>query len=64
MLAARLFRASGMVPKNGGRLQLQASLALDPRRRLCLVRADGREFLLLIGGGSDLVVSEIPERAS
>ena len=59
VLAARLLRMSGFVPKSGGRLQLKASLALDPRRRLCLVRADGREFLLLTGGGADLLVAEI-----
>ena len=63
LAAARLLRASGMVPKHAGRLQLRASLALDPRRRLLLVRADGREFLLLTGGGTDLLLAELAEHA-
>jgi flagellar protein FliO/FliZ len=38
------------------RLALVETLALDNRRRLVLVRRDGREHLLLVGGGADLVV--------
>jgi flagellar protein FliO/FliZ len=58
MLAARLARAGGLVPRadGGGRMALVQSLALDPRRRLHLVRCDGRHVLLLTGGGQDLVV--------
>lgn len=41
----------------GRRLALEESLALDPRRRLHLVRCDGRSLLLLTGGaGGDAVV--------
>lgn len=38
------------------RLAVQEVLAIDPRRRLMLVRRDGVEHLLLIGGASDLVI--------
>lgn len=38
------------------RLSVVESLALDSRRRLVLVRRDGREHLLLLGAAADLVV--------
>lgn len=38
------------------RLAQVESLALDGKRRLVLVRRDGREHLLLVGGAADLVV--------
>ena len=60
---ARLLRMGGMAPRAGGRLQLLGSLALDPRRRLVLVRADRREYLLLTGGANDLLLAELGERA-
>ncbi len=62
LLAAKLLRASGFAGKAGGRLGLQAALAVDARRRLVLVRADKREFLLLVGGAADLVVAEMGDR--
>lgn len=42
--------------KGARRLQVVETLAVDPRRRLVLVRRDGVEHLLLIGGATDLVV--------
>lgn len=42
------------------RLALVESLAIDARRRLVLVSRDGREHLLLIGGGTDVVVESGP----
>ena len=39
-----------------GRLGVVETVALDSRRRLMLVRRDGVEHLLLIGGTGDLVV--------
>lgn len=59
LLSGRLLRASGLAPKSSGRLALQTVLALDARRRLVLVRAGSQEFLLLTGGGNDLLVGEI-----
>jgi flagellar protein FliO/FliZ len=38
------------------RLTQVESLALDGKRRLVLVACDGREHLLLVGGGADLVI--------
>ncbi|MDD3446085.1 MAG: flagellar biosynthetic protein FliO [Zavarzinia sp.] len=40
----------------GKRLAIVESLAIDPRRRLVLVRRDEEEHLLLLGPGGDLVV--------
>lgn len=59
----RRFGLGGMVARAAGRrrLALVESLALDGKRRLLLVRRDGREHLLLLGGATDLVVErDIP----
>ncbi|MFT8246725.1 flagellar biosynthetic protein FliO [Roseomonas sp. BN140053] len=56
-LLARGARAAGLAPGAAGRrLALQESTAIDTRRRLHLVRVDGREVLILTGGGQDAVV--------
>lgn len=58
--ALRRFGLAGMVPRGTGRRRLAVveSLNLDGRRRLVLVRRDGAEHLLLLGGGSGDVVVE------
>lgn len=58
LLLARLLRRSGLVPAAGRarRLASEDTLALDGRRRLHLVRCEGRQVLLLTGGASDVVV--------
>ena len=56
ILVARGARAAGLGMRVGKRLALQESLALDGRRRLMLLRCDGREVLVLTGGAQDLVV--------
>lgn len=59
LLAGRLARAGGFAPRASGpanRLAFLQSLALDPRRRLHLIRCDNREILLLTGGTTDLVI--------
>lgn len=55
-------RLTGLAPGRKGtrRLKIIETLAVDPRRRLVLVRRDGVEHLLLIGGGSDVVVESGP----
>jgi flagellar protein FliO/FliZ len=65
LLGGRLLRHSGFAPaaRTGTRLSLQESLALDPRRRLVLVRCDGRDLLLLTGGTQDQVVGWLPDPA-
>ena len=66
LLGGRLLRASGFAPtaRAGTRLSVQETLALDPRRRLVLVRCDGRDLLLLTGGSQDQVVGGLPERTA
>lgn len=54
----RRFGLGGMVVRPAGRrrLALVESMALDGKRRLVLVRRDGCEHLLLLGGAGDVVV--------
>jgi flagellar protein FliO/FliZ len=55
-------RRLGMLQANGQaqrRLNVSETLMLDPRRRLVLVACDGREHLLLLGPGGDMVVSAL-----
>ncbi|NFV81374.1 flagellar biosynthetic protein FliO [Magnetospirillum aberrantis] len=56
--ALRRFQIGGMVarPNPRRRLAVVETANLDSRRRLVLVRRDGVEHLLLIGGGNDVVV--------
>lgn len=57
----RRFGNAGL-QRQGKRLAVSESLMLDARRRLVLVRRDGREHLLLLGPGGDLVVETGVER--
>ncbi|MGE0739967.1 MAG: flagellar biosynthetic protein FliO [Hyphomonadaceae bacterium] len=60
--AAYVVRRFGMLqPGAQGqkRLKVSESLMLDPRRRLVVVRCDGREHLLLLSPAGDIVVSEM-----
>lgn len=43
-------------PGQARRLSVVETLPLDSRHRLILVRRDGTEHLLLVGGATDLVV--------
>ena len=61
-LAARALRGGKPLGRPGRRLGVAEVLALDARRRLVLVRCDGREMLLLTGGGQDAVLGWLPER--
>lgn len=60
--AAYAARRLGMLQPNAPgalrRLKITETLMIDPRRRLVLVRLDGREHLLLLGPGGDIVVSD------
>jgi flagellar protein FliO/FliZ len=60
---ARSLGLGGTGPRPGRRLGLQEVLPLDGRRRLVLVRCDGREALMLTGGGQDVVVGWLPAPA-
>ena len=56
MMRAWLAAAFGKMRTGAGSLALEQVLALDARRRLCVVRCDQRRVLLLIGGAQDVVV--------
>ena len=43
-----------------GRLRILAAMNLDSRRRLVLTRCDDTEYLLLLGVGGDLLLSNRP----
>lgn len=60
VLALRGLRAAAMARGPGRRLAVEEAVALDARRRLVLVRCDGRVLLLLTGGGADVVVGWLP----
>lgn len=61
--AAYAARRFGMIQPGAAsgerRLKVTESLMLDPRRRLVLVRLDGREHLLLLSPAGDRVVTDI-----
>jgi flagellar protein FliO/FliZ len=61
-LLARALRGGRPSRRAGRRLAVEEALALDARRRLMLVRCDGRHLLLLTGGGQDAVIGWLPER--
>jgi flagellar protein FliO/FliZ len=56
--AARQFGLAGVSRPGapGRRLALVETLALDPRRRISLIRCDGRELLVLTGGPQDVLL--------
>lgn len=59
--ASGLTWAAGLArPAPGRRLLLREAVALDRTRRLHLVACDGRDLLLLTGGGADVVVGWLP----
>ncbi|MCA3322582.1 MAG: flagellar biosynthetic protein FliO [Roseomonas sp.] len=63
LLLARLLRATGLAPQIAGqRLKLQEVLALDARRRVIILRCDGREVLLLTGGPQDVCLGWLPPK--
>lgn len=65
--AARRFGLAGAIPVKRGqtrRLGLVEAISVDAKHRLVLVKRDDREHLILIGGGSDVVVErDIPATA-
>jgi flagellar protein FliO/FliZ len=61
-LGARALRGGRTPGRPGRRLGVAEVIALDARRRLVLIRCDGREALLLTGGGQDAVLGWLPDR--
>ena len=66
LLAGRLAKLTGAArmlsgsPRQGARLRVQDTRALDRARRLHIIRCDGRDLLLLTGGPGDLAVGWLP----
>ena len=64
LLIGRLASSAKFVRRNGrlsGRMSVVEQLNLDPKRRLLLVRCDGRSVLLLTGQ-QDQVVGWLPDQ--
>lgn len=47
-----------------GRLQVVDVLYLDPKRKMLLVRADAKEYLLLIAGDTATVIDKLSEKTN
>ncbi|WP_237216422.1 flagellar biosynthetic protein FliO [Falsiroseomonas oryziterrae] len=60
VLTLRGVRAAGLAQTPGRRLVVVEAVALDTRRRVVLLRCDGRGLLLLTGGAQDLVLGWLP----
>jgi hypothetical protein len=62
LLAGRGARLLPVVKRAEGQasIRLRGTLALDARRRLHLVEADGRQALVLTGGGQDVLIAWNP----
>ena len=67
--AAYVMKRTGMdkrlrgITGQQGRLAVVDVLYLDPRRKLTLVRADAREYLLLIAGDSAQLIDTLEAKA-
>ncbi len=61
-LAGRALRMtrSAALPLCGKRLSMTDSLTLGPRKRLLLIRCDGKDMLLLTGGTQDILLGWLP----
>lgn len=61
-LLARLARRTGLAAAANpqGRLGLQASLPLDAKRRVMVLRVDGREVLLVAGPQGETLLGWLP----
>ncbi len=63
-LLARLARATGLAPRTDGRVAVEESMPLDARRRLLLIRCEGRHVLLVAGGAETVVVGWVSPETS
>lgn len=64
VLVLRGLRAARLARGGGGRLSVEEAVALDGRRRVVLLRCDGRGVLLLTGGAQDVVIGWLPDTPS
>lgn len=58
--ALRAVTTGAASPGGRRRLAVQEVLPLDPKRRLVLVRCDGRDLLLLTGGTAEVSLGWVP----
>ena len=64
LLAGRAARLTGLARSAPGRrLSVQDSLTLDRVRRVHIIRCDGRDVLVVTGGGADVVLGWLPSAA-
>ena len=61
--ALRAVAPGATKPGTRRRLSVREVLPLDPKRRLVLVRCDGRDLLLLTGGAGDVPLGWLPGAA-
>jgi len=61
-LGARAVRGGRPTARDGRRLAVGEAVALDSRRRIILVRCDGRDLLVLTGGSQDMLIGWLPDR--
>lgn len=61
VLSLRGVRAAGLARGGLRRLAIQEAVALDGRRRVVVLRCDGRDLLLLTGGTQDTVIGWLPD---
>lgn len=61
VLVGRLARSTGLArAQSGRRLVVGEAMPLDRTRSLRIVSCDGREVLLLVGGGNDVCLGWLP----
>jgi len=53
-LLARLARRGGMGASGPRRMRVAEAVPIDSRRRAVILRVDGREAVIVTGGGGDL----------
>ncbi|WP_160121158.1 hypothetical protein [Rhodovarius lipocyclicus] len=63
VLLARFARRTGLARQHGapGRMAVQSVLALDARRRLLMLRIDGRDCVVMTAPGGDTMLGWLPE---
>ena len=63
LLAGRVARTTGLVrAQSGKRLAVRETIAIDRTRSIRIVVCDGRELLLLVGGGSDVLLGWLSDQ--
>ena len=63
LLAGRVARTTGLVrAQNGKRLAVRETIPIDRTRSIRIVVCDGRELLLLVGGGSDVLLGWLSDQ--